>query len=126
MSFRPDSLILYVNDTDVSMKFYADLLGAEPVECVQDFCVFALGVGFILGLQSKHAIDPCPQPAFGGTELCFGSATVDEVNALHAEWKRKGVAMAMDPTWLEFGYTFVGVDPDGHRLRICAVGARPV
>lgn len=125
MTFRPDSLILYVDDTDVSTNFYADLLEAEPVERVPDFSVFALGGGFVLGLQSRHAIDPRPQPGLGGTELCFGTATVGEVDALHAEWAGKGVAMAMAPTWLAFGYTFVATDPDGHRLRVCAVGARP-
>lgn len=26
----------------------------------------------------------------------------------------------MKPTTLDFGYTFVAIDPDGHRLRVCA------
>ncbi len=28
--------------------------------------------------------------------------------------------MALEPTELAFGYTFVATDPDGHRLRVCA------
>ncbi len=31
-----------------------------------------------------------------------------------------GIPMVLEPTVLEFGYTFVATDPDGHRLRVCA------
>jgi len=44
-------------------------------------------------------------------------ASVDE---LYAVWRSLGVTMALEPTDLAFGYTFVATDPDGHRLRVCA------
>ncbi|MCM5553940.1 VOC family protein [Pleomorphomonas sp. NRK KF1] len=118
--FRPNSLILYVDDVDRSTAFYRDILKADPVETFQDFSVFVLGEGFVVGLQSKHAIDPKPQPSFGGFELSFSNATKEDVDALHAAWTAKGVEMVLEPTTLEFGYTFVAADPDGHRLRVCA------
>ena len=31
-----------------------------------------------------------------------------------------GFPIALEPTTLDFGYTFVATDPDGHRLRVCA------
>ena len=30
------------------------------------------------------------------------------------------MSIVLEPTELDFGYTFVAVDPDGHRLRVCA------
>ena len=118
--FRANSLILYVDDVDRSTAFYRDILKAEPVETFQDFSVFVLTDGFVVGLQSKHAIDPKPQSAFGGFELSFSDATKEEVDSLYADWTAKGVEMVLEPTTLEFGYTFVAADPDGHRLRVCA------
>lgn len=118
--FRPNSLILYVDDVARSTEFYRDILKSDPIEAFQDFCVFALNDGFVVGLQAKNAIDPRPQPDVGGFELCFSDATTEDVDSLHADWKAKGVEMVLEPTMLEFGYTFVAVDPDGHRLRVCA------
>ncbi len=118
--FRPNSLILYVDDVDASTAFYKDILDAEPIETFKDFAVFALTKDFVVGLQSKHAIDPKPQPAFGGIELSMSSSTDQEVDAIYQAWLAKGVSIALEPTKLEFGYTFVATDPDGHRLRVCA------
>ncbi len=120
MPFRPNSLILYVDDVERSTDFYGDILSQRPVERFADFTVFALAGGFVLGLQSKHAIDPRPQADFGGFEVCFGDASRDEVDASYREWKAKGISIVMEPTELDFGYTFVALDPDGHRLRVCA------
>lgn len=120
MTFRPSSLILYVNDVAASTSFYKAILNADPIETFQDFSVFALTESFTVGLQSKHAIDPKPQPAFGGFEISMSYATNAEVDELYREWAAKGIAMALEPTMLDFGYTFVATDPDGHRLRVCA------
>ena len=76
--FRANSLILYVDDVDRSTAFYRDILKADPVETYQDFSVFALNDDFVVGLQSKHAIDPKPQRSFGGFEL---SCAVQPVTA---------------------------------------------
>lgn len=118
--FKPNSLILYVNDVALSTKFYADILKQQPLETYQDFSVFALNDTFILGLQSKHAIDPKPQPHTGGVELCLSDVVEEQVDAIYQEWLAKDIKFALEPTRLEFGYTFVALDPDGHRLRVCA------
>lgn len=120
MTFRPSSLILYVDDVDTSTAFYKTILNAEPIQTFQDFSVFALTESFTVGLQSKHTIDPKPQSAFGGFEISMSYATNAEVDELYREWKAKNIVMALEPTMLDFGYTFVATDPDGHRLRVCA------
>ncbi len=42
-------------------------------------------------------------------------ATLD---ATHAAWAAKGLSILQPPTDMDFGRTFVALDPDGHRLRV--------
>lgn len=41
--------------------------------------------------------------------------TVDNVSK---EWKKRGLKIIQSPTTMDFGYTFVAADLDGHRLRV--------
>lgn len=118
--FKPNSLIIYVEDVAKSTDFYQSLLKTNPIEKYEEFSVFELTDGFILGLQSKAGIDPKPQPYFGGFEMSMSDVTNEQVDTLFAEWTQLGVKFELLPTVLEFGYTFVAIDPDGHRLRVCA------
>lgn len=119
-AFTPTSLILYVTDVEVSTEFYKTLLEAEPLETFDGFAVFALTGGFVLGLQARDQIDPKAQASAGEAELSWSNADRATVDRLHTEWTAKNVAIILEPTELAFGYTFVGTDPDGHRLRVCA------
>jgi hypothetical protein len=42
------------------------------------------------------------------------------VRTTHADFSRRKLPIAQEPTAAEFGYTFVALDPDGHRLRVFA------
>jgi predicted enzyme related to lactoylglutathione lyase len=42
------------------------------------------------------------------------------VDATHARWAQRGVAILQSPTAMSFGRTFTAADPDGHRLRVFA------
>ncbi|CAM3149234.1 MULTISPECIES: hypothetical protein [Corynebacterium] len=44
----------------------------------------------------------------------------DEVDQLYQDWTTLDFPIALEPTTLELGYTFVASDPDGYRLRVCA------
>ena len=61
-------------------------------------------------------------PAGGGVgcEIAFTAGSEAEVDAICAAWRARGVAIAQEPTSMDFGYTFVGLDPDGQRLRVFA------
>lgn len=118
--FKPNSIILYVNDVVKSTEFYSGILESAPVEQYHEFSVFVLSENFILGLQAKSGIDPEPQPQFGGFELCMSDTTNQDVDTVYLKWRELNVKIIMKPTMLDFGYTFVAVDPDGHRLRVCA------
>ncbi|KZK87030.1 Glyoxalase-like domain protein [Pseudovibrio sp. Ad13] len=118
--FKPNSVILYVEDVEKSTKFYTDVLQSSPIERFQEFSLFSLGDDVTLGLQSAQGIDPKPQPSFGGFELSLSDVSREEVDQVYSLWKEKGISIVLEPTDLDFGYTFVATDPDGHRLRVCA------
>lgn len=122
---HPNFVILYVDDPPRSADFYATLLGRGPADLSATFAMFALESGVMLGLWSKHTASPAvardPGPG-GGGELAFsvdGKARVDE---LYKEWTGRGLRIAQAPVTLDFGYTFVALDPDDHRLRVFAAG----
>ena len=110
----PSLVILYVDNPPASAAFYADLLGRPPVETSPTFAMFATETGPRLGLWSKHTVEPSATPA-GGAEVAFMVADVD---AVHKDWQGRGLAILQPPTNMDFGRTFVALDPDGHRLRI--------
>ena len=104
----PNFIILYVDDPAASAVFYAGLLGTSPLESSPTFAMFALASGIMLGLWSKHTVEP------------VSVADNHVVHALHAEWLQRGLVIIQAPTAMDFGYTFVATDPDGHRLRVFA------
>ncbi len=114
-------VILYVDNPTASAAFYADLLGQPPAEQSPTFAMFPLPSGIGLGLWSRHTVEPAAAAAGGGTEIAFMATDVD---AVHADWAAKGLAIAQPPTELDFGRTFVALDPDGHRLRVFKPGAK--
>ena len=116
----PDFLILYVNSPAESVRFYADLLAKAPVESSPTFAMFTLDSGVMLGLWSRHTVEPAALAAGGGAELAFTVADEARVDALYADWGRRGLVIAQEPTRMDFGYTFVALDPDAHRLRVFA------
>lgn len=118
--FKPNSIILYVTDVDKSTALYSKILQAEPIEQYSEFSVFALSNDFILGIQAKSGIDPKPQPHFGGFEISMSDVSKQDVDDIYKQWCNLDVDIVMRPVDLDFGYTFVAIDPDGHRLRVCA------
>jgi catechol 2,3-dioxygenase-like lactoylglutathione lyase family enzyme len=117
---NPNFMIVYVDSPAASGEFYRALLGREPVEASPTFIMFALDSGLMLGLWSRHTVQPAASAAGGGAELAFPVAAPQAVDEAHARWQALGVPILLAPTDLEFGRSFVGVDPDGHRLRVFA------
>jgi catechol 2,3-dioxygenase-like lactoylglutathione lyase family enzyme len=116
-------VILYVRDPPASADFYSTLLGRPVVERAPTFSMLPLCQGMMLGLWSKHTVEPAAQAAGGGAEIAITAGSADEVRATHAEWKKRRLTIAQPPTEMDFGTTFVALDPDGHRIRVFAPGA---
>ncbi len=117
-----NSVILYVKSPVDSAAFYADLLGKAPVEASPGFAMFALNAGMMLGLWAAHTVEPAATAA-GGAEVAFAVEGNNVVDSMHAAWRAKGLTIVQVPTAMDFGFTFVALDPDGHRMRVFAPGA---
>jgi len=116
----PNFVILYVENAVASADFYTALLSRPPVEKSPTFAMFALESGLMLGLWTRRGVEPAVAAPGSGGELAFSRADDEAVRMLYREWERRGLAMAQAPTRMDFGYTFVALDPDGHRLRVFA------
>lgn len=114
----PNLVILYVDQPLRSGAFYSALLGREPVESAPTFVLFVLDNGFKLGLWSRHTVEPAAEAAGGGAEIVFALKAPEAVDAIHADWSGRGLKILQAPTDMDFGRTFVALDPDNHRLRV--------
>lgn len=117
--FDPNFVLLYVSSPEASAKFYSELLGHAPIETSPTFAMFKLDSGVMLGLWSRHTVKPDATPV-GGGELAFAVADNATVDSTYDKWSTRGLSIAQTPCSLDFGYTFVAQDPDGHRLRVFA------
>lgn len=115
-------VILYVEKPEASAAFYSALLQRRPVEASPTFALFALDSGLMLGLWSRYTVSPAAAGRGGASELAFTVADADAVNQRHVDWSLRGLPILQAPTDMDFGRTFVALDPDGHRLRVFAPG----
>ena len=75
--------------------------------------------GLMLGLWRRDGVAPkaAGGPGAGRSRVTLADAAV--VDAAHTRWSARA-PIAQPPTKLDFGYTFVALDPDGHRVRVFA------
>ena len=117
-------LLLPVRSPQQSAKLYTQLLGCEPVENSPTFVLYVLPTGLKIGLWIASEMQPKPA-APGGIEIAFTEASRDAVLKTYAGWKRLGLNVLQEPTDMDFGFTFVVEDPDGHRLCPFVLAAKP-
>ncbi|WP_368161104.1 VOC family protein [Aeromonas sp. R5-3] len=114
----PQFTILYVTNPTRSALFYRELFGREPVEESPTFAMFVFESGARLALWSSATVEPAVTQMAGAIELAFALPDDDAVDRLSAEWLARGLTLIQAPTKMEFGYTCMALDPDGHRLRL--------
>ncbi|HHL3493133.1 TPA: VOC family protein [Legionella pneumophila] len=114
----PNLVLFYVKNPAKSEEFYKNLLDTQPAESSPTFSMFVLKTGLRLGLWAKEEIEPQAYQTGGGMELSFQVNSNEMVDEIHKQWSDKEISIIQPPTQMDFGYTFVGVDPDEHRLRI--------
>lgn len=117
-------LLLAVRDPLKSAELYTKLLGREPVEKAPTFVLYVLPGGLKIGLWLADEMEPKPNAA-GGVEISFSEDSKDAVRATFEEWTKLGLKVLQAPTDMDFGFTFVVEDPDGHRLRPFVISADP-
>ena len=118
----PNYILLYVDNPPSSARFYAELLSREPIHESPIFTLFALASGAKLGLWARADVQPAPPEASAGSgsEIAFTLADAAAVRATHDDFRARGWRIAQSPTVMDFGTTFVALDPDDHRLRFFA------
>jgi catechol 2,3-dioxygenase-like lactoylglutathione lyase family enzyme len=112
-------IILYVESPKTSEAFYADILGRPAADSSPTFVMFAMTSGVMLGLWKRDGVAPAAS-APGGAEIAFAVPNAEAVDAQCADWRGRGLPIVQSPTDMDFGRTFVALDPDGHRLRVFA------
>ena len=120
MAPQPDFTLLYVENPQKSESFYSVLLGRKAVESSPTFVLFVTDAGLKLGMWARGEVKPAPSAPAGGAEIVIPVEQPAAVDTTHASWKARGMRIVQDPTDMDFGRTFVALDPDGHRLRVFA------
>jgi catechol 2,3-dioxygenase-like lactoylglutathione lyase family enzyme len=120
----PDYLLLSVHSPRESAKLYTTILGCSPVEDAESFVLYALPGGLKIGLWAAHEVAPTPR-APGGVEISFSEKSRENVLATCEAWRALGLRIVQEPCDMDFGFTFVAEDPDGHRLRPFVLAINP-
>jgi predicted enzyme related to lactoylglutathione lyase len=108
-------ILLFVDNPLKSAEFHSTLFGIQPVEQSPTFALFKFPNDMELGLWSRHTAEPIVTHQAGAAEISF---EVSDIDALYAQWKQAKAPMLQELTPMDFGRTFVALDPDGHRLRV--------
>ncbi len=112
-------VILMVENPKSSALFYSRLLGAEPLEQSETFVLYSLPGGPMLGLWSKHTARPKVTGSPGSFEICFPEVSNLHVRRRYEEFLEAKIPIALEPAAMDgMSSTFVGLDPDGHRIRV--------
>lgn len=115
----PNLLILYVANPVVSSKFYENLFNKKPDFVVPTWAAFSFENGLNLGLWSTQAPDFVSCGEGNRSELSFMVEDTQRVDALYRQCLSSGIQIEQEPKQAVFGKTFVALDPDGHRIRVC-------
>ncbi|AHK42578.1 MULTISPECIES: VOC family protein [Ensifer] len=115
----PNLILLYVEDPEQSAAFYTRLLGRGPVAAFPAYVAYALDNGLNFSLWSTKAANFVSSGSGHRMEIAFMVKDDAEVERLYAEWRKAGIPIEQDLMTAVFGRTFVALDPDGHRLRVC-------
>jgi predicted enzyme related to lactoylglutathione lyase len=116
-------VLLYVADPRRSAEFYAKIFERKPVELSADYAMFVLPSGVKVGLWKRDQVQPPAEGAPGSAEIVLAEESDAQVDERFAQWTGNGIVIAQPPTRMEFGYTFVALDPDEHRLRVYKLAA---
>lgn len=113
---------VYVSDLDRSLHFFTQLLGFRLIfdydaEVVGRFIAVAPphGTSFLGLLTPRPGSPECALIGHSGHAVFV----TDDIQALYAEWKRRGVAFGFDPVSTTWGGVLTSfVDPDGNSFAL--------
>jgi predicted enzyme related to lactoylglutathione lyase len=118
-------VLLYVEDVAASEAFYAKVFGRAAIESSPSFAMIPAASGVMLGLWRRDGVAP-PAGAPGGSEIAIMVESEADVAVTIARWRAFGGEIAQPPMQMDFGFTAVALDPDGHRLRVFVPAERQI
>jgi len=119
MMLTPNLILFYVENSNKSAVFYEKIFKIKPIASFPNYTAFTLANGFTFSLWSMHAKNFVSGGHGHRSELALMVPTEDQVRTLRNTWKELGVQIEQDLHEAVFGLTFVALDPDGHRIRVC-------
>lgn len=115
----PNLLLFYVEDPLVSAAFYEKIFEINPVASYPNYVAFSFENGFTFSVWSKQAENFVSGGEGHRSELAFMVQNEEEVRKLRKTWGKLGVEIEQELHEATFGLTFVALDPDNHRIRVC-------
>jgi len=116
---NPNLVLFYVNNPIESALFYEKIFEQQPVAVFPTYAAFTFTNGFTFSLWSIKAKNFVSAGSGSRSELAFMVSDESEVRRLHDHWRNIGVSIEQDLHKAVFGLTFVALDLDGHRIRVC-------
>jgi catechol 2,3-dioxygenase-like lactoylglutathione lyase family enzyme len=115
----PNQLLFYVKNPQISALFYEKIFEIKPISAFPTYVAFTFENGFSFSLWSTQAKDFASEGTGHRCELSFMVKDEQTVREIRTKWDEFGVTIEQDLHEAVFGLTFVAVDPDGHRIRVC-------
>lgn len=115
----PNLFLFYVKNPLESALFYEKIFSTKPIAALPTFVAFSFENGFTFSLWSTQAANFVSEGTGHRSELSFMVEGEQKVRELHDEWQKFGVTIEQDLHEAVFGLTFVALDLDGHRIRVC-------
>ncbi len=115
----PNLLLFYVQNPLESALFYEKIFSKKPVASYPTYVAFSFENGLTFSLWSTQAKNFVSGGSGHRSELAFMVKDEQEVRELRKLWGELGVTIEQDLHEAVFGLTFVALDPDGHRIRVC-------
>ena len=115
----PNLLLFYVKNPLESALFYEKIFQQKPAAAFPTYVAFTFANGFVFSLWSTQAKDFVSGGEGHRSELAFMVQDENEVRHLRTIWGEMGVKIEQELHEAVFGLTFVALDLDGHRIRVC-------
>ncbi len=115
----PNLMLFYVKNPLDSALFYEKIFASNPVAAHPSYVAFSFENGFHFSLWSTQATNFVSDGTGHRSELAFMLHDEQTLHDTYKRWREHGVPLEQDLHEAVFGLTFVALDPDGHRIRVC-------
>lgn len=115
----PNLFLIYVKNPEKSALFYEKIFQIKPIASYPTYVAFSFSNGLTFSLWSTQASNFISGGQGHLSELAFMVPNEDQVRTLRNAWKDLDVQIEQELHEAAFGLTFVALDLDGHRIRVC-------